>query len=138
MGEQYQLRDKDRVVLEKVRDGYDDIQKITSQTTLENYHVTYCFHKLEEHGLLHVSRPEGTVERTVNGQKKVFQAPKQAELTDKGKKYLQHSKEDTGRYEDMSHRELVEKIHQLENRMEEMECKLELFRKQVSDKLNSF
>jgi predicted transcriptional regulator len=127
-----ELRDKEQIILQQVDSGNDDVQKITSETTLENHHVTYAFQKLEELDLLEVSKPEGTVERIINGQKRVFQHPKQAELTDKGKQYLENTdREDLDQYENLSHSELVEKIHRLENRVEELEKKFEVFRDQV-------
>jgi predicted transcriptional regulator len=127
-----QLRDKEQIILQQIQSGNDDVQKITSETTLENHHVTYAFQKLEELDLLEVSKPEGTVERIINGQKRVFQHPKQAELTDKGKQYLENTdREDLDQYENLSHSELVEKIHRLENRVEELEKKFEVFRDQV-------
>ena len=79
-----ELRDKEQIILQQVHSGNDDVQKITSATTLENHHVTYAFQKLEDLGLVDVSKPEGTVERVIDGQKRVFQAPKQASLTKKG------------------------------------------------------
>jgi predicted transcriptional regulator len=129
-----ELRDKDRLVLQQVDRGNDDVQKITSETTLENHHVTYAFEKLEELGLLQVSNPEGTVERVIDGQKRVFQHPKQAELTEKGEQYLDHTEEkDLDEYEDLSHGELVQKVHYLENQVEELEQKFEVFQEQVQN-----
>jgi predicted transcriptional regulator len=127
-----ELRDKEQIILQQIQSGNDDVQKITSETTLENHHVTYAFQKLEQHGLLKVSKPDGTVERVINGQKRVFQHPKQAELTDKGEQYLEKAEtQELDEYENLSHRELVEKTHELENRVEELENKFEVFRDQV-------
>jgi predicted transcriptional regulator len=131
-----ELRDKEQIILQQVDSGNDDVQKITSETTLENHHVTYAFQKLEEHGLLEVSKPEGTVERVIEGQKRVFQHPKQAQLTEKGEQYLENTdREDLDEYENLSHSELVEKTHELENRVEELENKFGIFRQQVMDRL---
>ncbi len=131
-----ELRDKEQIILQQIQSGNDDVQKITSETTLENHHVTYAFQKLEEHGLLKVSKPDGTVERVIEGQKRVFQHPKQAKLTDKGEQYLKHSEQkDIDEYENLTHREIVEKTHELENRVEELEKKFEVFRQQVMDRL---
>jgi predicted transcriptional regulator len=128
----HELRDKEHLILQQVDSGNDDVQKITENTTLENHHVTYAFEKLEELGLVEVSKPEGRVERVIDGQKRVFQHPKQAELTEKGEQYLEHSeREDLDEYEDLSHRELVERIRSLENQVEELERKFEVFRDQV-------
>ena len=127
-----QLRVKDQAVLQAIEDGAGDVQKITSATTLENHHVTYAFEKLEELDLIHVEKPEGYVQRHVNGQKRVFQAPKTAELTEKGKQVLKKQiREDIDEYENLSRRELVEKIHGLETRVDVLEQKFEVFRDQV-------
>lgn len=129
-----ELRDKDHHILQQIHQGNDDVQKITSATTHENHHVTYAFQKLEDLGLVEVSKPEGTVERVIDGQKRVFQHPKQAELTEEGEKYLQGSeREHIDEYDDLSHNELVEKIHRLEKQIEELDKKFEVFRDQVQD-----
>ena len=129
-----ELRDKDQLILQQIQSGNDDVQKITSATTLENHHVTYAFQKLEEHGLLTVSKPDKMVERIIDGQKRVFQAPKQAELTNKGKQYLEETEqENLEEYKDLSHNELVEKVNRIEARIEKLEKKFEVFRDQVQD-----
>ncbi|ADQ66297.1 hypothetical protein GL213_03485 [Halogeometricum borinquense] len=130
------LREKDQVVLNQIDQGNDDVQKITEATTLENYHVTYAFEKLEDLGLLKVSKPEGTVERIINGQKRVFQHPKQAALTEKGRQHLEQLETDGfDEYENLSHRELVKKTHQLEADIRQLENSLNTFRQQVVEKL---
>jgi predicted transcriptional regulator len=132
-----ELRDKEKIILQQIQDGNDDVQKITSKTTLENHHVTYAFQKLQELDLLEVSKPEGTVERVIDGQKRVFQHPKQAKLTQKGEQYLEDTdREDLDEYENLSHRELVEKVHSLESRLGELEGKFEVFREQVKRNFN--
>lgn len=137
MTEFTEIRDKDRLVLQEVSSGNDDVQRITAATTLENYHVTYAFEKLEGLGLMEVSKPEGTVERVIDGQKRVFQHPKQAEITEKGEQYLEHTdREDLEEYENLTQGELVEKVHWLENQVDRLERKFEVFRNQVLDKLN--
>jgi len=129
-----ELRDKEQIILQQIQSGNDDVQKITETTTLENHHVTYAFEKLEQHGLLTVSKPDGTVERVIEGQKRVFQHPKQAELTDKGEQLLKKlTTEEIDEYENLSHWELVEKTHRLENQVEELEKKFEVFRDQVQN-----
>lgn len=133
---QEQLRDKDEAVLRNISEGNDDVQKITAATTLENHHVTYCFEKLEELGLIEVSKPDGNVERMVDGQKRVFQAPKEANLTEQGKSIVDSLGEGTdSRYADLSHGELIEKVHSLENRIEELEESFTMFRSQVRENL---
>ena len=131
-----QLRDKDRIILTAVSNGNDDVQKITAQTTLENHHVTYAFQKLEELDLVQVEKPDGYVQRQINGQKRVFQHPKQAELTEQGRQILeQQNQEDLERYENLTHQELVEKIHSLEKQVGELENKLQVFQKQVQNSI---
>ena len=72
----------------------------------------------------------------IEGQKRVFQHPKQAELTDKGEQCLQQAEtKELREYENLSNRELVEKTHKLENRVEELEKKFEVFRDQVQQQL---
>jgi predicted transcriptional regulator len=130
------LREKDRVVLTCIGNGKDDVQKITAATTLENHHVTYAFEKLEEQGLIHVEKPDSMVEREIDGQKRVFQAPKQAELTDKGRERLEQEAEDLDQYENLTHRELVEKVHRLEDQVEDLKRRLNTFRNQIQRKLD--
>jgi len=127
-----ELRDKEQIILQQIQSGNNDVQKITSETTLENHHVTYAFQKLEDLELVEVSKPDGTVERVIEGQKRVFQHPKQAELTEQGRQYLEQTEtQKMDEYENLSHRELVEKTHELENRIEELERKFDVFRDQV-------
>ena len=133
---EHELREKEHLILQQIQSGNDDVQKITSATTLENHHVTYAFQKLEEHDLLTVSKPEGTVERVIDGQKRVFQHPKQAELTQKGEQYLEETdRKDLDEYENLSHRELVEKVHRLEQELSEVKKAFRQFRKQVKREL---
>ncbi|PSP57014.1 hypothetical protein BRC72_11475 [Halobacteriales archaeon QH_7_66_36] len=132
----HELRDKEHLILQQVEQENDDVQKITQDTTLENHHVTYAFQKLEKLGLVEVSKPEGTVERVIDGQKRVFQHPKKAELTGKGKQHLKHSeREDIDEYENLSQRELVEKVNRMEAEIEDLQGSLESFRRQVQEHL---
>jgi predicted transcriptional regulator len=131
-----QIRDKDHVVLQHIKEGQDDVQKITAETTLENHHVSYCFEKLEQQGLITVDKPDRMVERVVDGQKRVFQHPKKAELTEKGEEYLENAEQEaTEMYEDMSHREVVNKLHDLEDEVARLQDAFEAFRKQVQQKI---
>ena len=130
------LRDKDEIVLQAVQEGNDDIQKITETTILENHEVNYCFSKLEDIDLITIEKPNGYTTRNINGQKRVFQTPKQANLTDKGEQYLEHSEqEDLYQYQNLSRKELVEKVHQLERQVDNLEGTIQSFRKQVQKHL---
>jgi hypothetical protein len=121
-----------------IQEGCDDVRKITAETTLENHHVTYAFQKFEELDPIKVRKPDGMVERVINGQKRVFQHPEQAELTEKGRQSLGHSEQedlDQYQYEKPSHQKLVERVHQLEHRVGELEQSFEVFRRQVQERL---
>lgn len=131
-----QLRDEDHAVLCCIRDGDDDVQKIKAATTLTKRQVNYAFDKLEDLDLIEVSRPDGQVERVIDGQKRVFDAPKQATLTEQAVNYLQSTETATTQYEDLSREELVETVHDLETRIDQLEDAFESFRKQVLDKLD--
>jgi len=131
-----QLRDKDHVVLQHIKEGREDVQKITAETTLENHHISYCFEKLGDLGLITVEKPDTMVERIVEGQKRVFQHPKQAELTEKGLRYLEETESENGtEYEDLSYGDLVKKVRRLETDVSSLQDSLEAFRKQVKDNL---
>jgi predicted transcriptional regulator len=131
-----EIRDKDHVVLQKIEEGLDDVQKITEETTLENHHVSYSFEKLEQQGLITVEKPDQMVERVVDGQKRVFQHPKQAELMDKGLQYLEESEsEDVTEYEGLSHDELVERVITVEEDLDELKEAFKLFKKQIQKKI---
>ena len=130
------LRDKDRAVLECIRDGDNDVQQIKAATTLSKREVNYSFQKLEDQGFIEVSRADGQVERVIDGQKRVFDAPKEATLTDYAVQYLQSVDRDSNRYQDLSRDELVARIHDLEDRVDQLESGFESFRQQVLQKLD--
>lgn len=130
------LRDKDRAVLECIRDGDNDVQQIKAATTLSKREINYAFEKLEELDFIEVTRPDGQVERIIDGQKRVFDAPKEATLTDDAVQYLQATNQDSNRYHDLSRDELVAKIHDLEDRVDRLESGFESFRQQVLQKVD--
>ncbi|MFC4359277.1 hypothetical protein ACFO0N_15125 [Halobium salinum] len=132
-----QIREKDRTVLQYISDGDDDIQLITDATTLSNAEVNYCFQKLQDLSLITVEKPDGMVERVINGTLQKFEAPKQAELTDAGKKYLErNSGEELTRYKDLNAQELGCTIRELEKRVDSLENELTGFKKFVRRKLD--
>lgn len=131
-----ELREKDAAVLLCIAEGEDDVQKITSATSLSNGEVNYCFRKLEDSGLIVVEKQSGMVERVVNGTRQVFESPKKARLTGSGEKVVEMLGEDSVKaYEDMSREELVRTVQRLESEVEELWTALETFRKQVNEKL---
>jgi len=132
-----ELRKIDKTILHHITEGRNDTQKITAETTLKTHRIRYSLKKLEKQGLITVTQPDQMVERVINGQKRVFQHPKQAQLTDKGlQKTEQLNQEDLKAYQDMSHRELVEKTRRLEKDINELENAFEAFRKQVQQKIS--
>ena len=136
MTDDLELRDKDRAVLQAIEKGHNDTQKITQHTTLENHHVRYSLKKLEKQGLIHLEKPDGMTERIVNGQKRVFQTPLQAQATEKGlEKIEQLNQEDLEAHQDMSHRELVKKQREIEEKLEQLEHSIEAFKHQIQKKL---
>jgi predicted transcriptional regulator len=131
-----QVDEISHTVLTCIQNGDDDVQKITSATTLPNHKINYRFTKLEDLDLIQVSKSRGTVERTINGQNRVFQTPKQAQLTDKAREYLDQADTKTStRCDDLTREELVQKTRQLEQRVEHLEQKLELFQEQIQRQL---
>ncbi|MCU4753444.1 hypothetical protein OB919_15880 [Halobacteria archaeon AArc-curdl1] len=132
-----QVREKDAAVLLCIERGEDDVQKITSTTSLSNGEVNYSFRKLENLGLIEVEKQDGMVERVVDGTKQVFEAPKKAELTGPGEKYVELLNDGTlESFEDMNRDELVRNVQRLDREVEELWEALEAFRKQVQRKLN--
>lgn len=128
---------KDHVVLSCIRAGKNDVRQITDVTTLSNQQVNYRFRKLRDIDLIEIERVEEMVERVIDGKRQVFESPKQASLTDRGHEYFEWTERDQelGKYRDMNHGELVEQIHELEQRVENLEVALETFRKQVQRSL---
>ena len=136
MTDDLQLRDIDQAVLHHITEGHNDTQKITQATTLENHRVRYSLKKLEQLGLITVEQPDQMVERVVDGQKRVFQHPKKAELTDKGRRTLRESdQEDLEAYQNLTHKELVKKVNHLETEIQTLKNSMEAFRKQVQEHL---
>ena len=132
-----ELREIDKTILHNIKDVRNDTQKITQETTLNTHRIRYSLKKLEKQGLISVTQPDQMVERVINGQKRVFQHPKQAQLTDKGlEKTEQLNQEDLKGYQNMIHRELVEKTRRLEKNINELENAFETFRKQVQQKIS--
>jgi len=131
-----ELRDKDQAVLHAIQEGHNDTQKITEHTTLKNHHVRYSLRKLENQGLIQLEKPDGMVERVINGQKRIFQAPLKAEPTEAGLQTLKkENREEIEAYQDLSHKELVQKVHRLEEKTQTLEDSLKAFRRQVQDHL---
>jgi predicted transcriptional regulator len=136
MTDDFELRDIDHAVLHHIADGHNDTQKITQQTTLKTHRIRYSLKKLEQQGLITIEKPDTMVERVINGQKRVFQHPKQADITEKGHRYIKQEETDrTDAYRDLSHDELVKKFRELEEKVNQLEQSIEAFRRQIINKL---
>lgn len=134
-----QVDQEAHTVLLCIEQGDNNIHQITSVTTLPNHKVNYRFKRLEELGLITVENPGGWTDSITNGQRRVFQTPKQAHLTDKGQEYLDWATNNSERKEfrKIGEHELLERLYELEHRVEQIEIGLDTFRKQVSDHLSS-
>lgn len=130
-----ELREKDRTVLKRIQAGDDDVQKITSSTILSNSEVNYCFRKLHDLDLIEVEKPDGMVERTIDGTVQVFEAPKKATLTSEAMDLEHADVQESDQYHDLSREDLIQKLHQVEDRVDELEQSFETFRKQVQQRL---
>lgn len=133
---QDQLREKDRTVLTSIHEGHTDTRQVREATTLSNRDVNYALDKLENVGLIETETPDGRVTQVVDGQKRNFKAPRKAVITESGVGCLQALHVERSKFEDMSHRELVECVRELEREMGRMEDSLDAFRRQVLNKLD--
>lgn len=137
MSDDLKLRDIDQAVLHHIVEGHNDTQKITAETTLKTHRIRYSLKKLEKQGLITVKQPDRMVERVVDGQKRVFQHPKKAELTDKGlQKTEELNQKNLEAFENMSHKEMVKRIQSLENDIDKLQRSFKAFRKQVKQKIS--
>lgn len=80
--------------------------------------------------MITVEKRDGWTTRVINGQKRKFKTPKQAELTKHGDQLLQ---EEIDEYRDLTHEELVEKVHQLEVEVNQLQSGFNVFRKQIQE-----
>ncbi|MFC7213051.1 hypothetical protein ACFQO4_03010 [Saliphagus sp. GCM10025334] len=133
MTDELPLRDKDRAVLQKISEGYDDVQKITAETTLENHEVNYCFTKLEDLGLITIHKPEGYTERVIDGQKRVFKAPKSVDLTEYPELLFQDSDRRTEKYQEIEYEELVDHVFELETQMAQLQQSFRDLQEQIRE-----
>jgi len=130
-----QVRDQDHAVLECIHDGQDDTRQIREATTLANHTVNHALDRLEDRGLIETHTPDGRVTQIIDGQKRNFKAPRQAQLTDHGREYLAQTDRDQTKYRGMTHDEVVERVQDLEQEIESLQNAFETFRQQVLKKL---
>ncbi len=124
------ISDREVEVLNLVKNGYDDFQRIREQMTLSWRQLDYSIEKLEEADLVETRNPDGYTVREVEGQRRKFKEPRRVALTELGLTYLDRV-EVKEQYRDLDRDELIEKIHSLEQRIEELESRFDTFRTQV-------
>ena len=137
------LREKDRVVLTLIAAGQIDVRAIREATetrtgvaTLSNAEINWAVDKLSDAGLVTVERfPGERVTRTVAGQQRSFDRPKEVQLTPRGEQVAAQLDEGLGQYAPMEHGELVRTVRQLDQRMADLEETMELQRQQLLQKL---
>jgi len=127
------LRDKDTAVLQAIQDGAQTVSEIREQTTLTNREINYSLTEksLQTQGLVEIQKQEGREWREINGEKRYIWKPKQVELTDKGLRKLADLENPNTEYENLSKRELIQRIQELENRLNRIENMFKDFRQKV-------
>jgi len=124
------IGDREVEVLNLVKNGYDDFQRIREQMTLSWRQLDYSIEKLEDADLVETRNPDGYTVREVEGQRRKFKEPRRVALTELGLKYLDHV-EVKEQYRDLDRDELIEKIHQLEQRVDQLEQGFQTFKDQI-------
>ena len=126
------LRDKDIAVLQALHDGAETVSEIKEATTLSNREINYSLTEksLENHGLVTIHRRDGREWREINGHEQYVWQPKQVELTDQGIHTLTELSTNNHGYEDMTKRELIEELNELQDRVDRLETMFKDFRNQ--------
>lgn len=132
-----ELRDKDMAVLQAIHNGASDTREIHEATSLSIREINYSINEysLEEQGLINVRRSEDREWREINGEKQNVWKPKSIELTEEGIQALADLDGDQHQYEDMSREELIQQVHELEERLDRLETMFKDFRSKVMDRL---
>lgn len=130
-----ELRDKDLAILQAIHDGASTVTEIREATTLTTREINYSLNEysLQKLGLVKINRRKGR-QQTQNG--KTIWKPKTISLTDKGlQKLTQHQPGDAEKYKDMSRRELIEEVHELEEQLDRLENVFKDFRSKVMEQI---
>lgn len=133
------LVETDLAILQAVHEGHDDTMKIREATTLDNrsinHHLVEKEGNLEERGLVDIHRPDGPERREVNGHTQYLPyAPKRIVLSEKGQAVLREA-EQVENYLDMTRKELVQRVRELEKDIENLETRFDVFRRQVRERI---
>lgn len=129
------IPDRDHTVLQCIHEGKNNTRQIREATTISNHNVNHALDRLEDRDFITTHTPDGRVTEVVDGQKRNFKAPRHAEITDRGQDFLTQTDREHPMHRDMTHEELVEQVHDLNHRVEELEAAFEAFRQQVLRKL---
>lgn len=132
------LREKDIAVLQAVQEGANTVSEVKEATTLTNREINYSLteYSLEQHGLVEIQRPSGREWREINGEEKNVWKPKQVSITDKGLQILaEQNVEYQGKYSDLSRRELIGRVEELDQRLDRLETVFKDFREKVMDSI---
>jgi len=126
------LREKDIAVLQAVHNDASTTSEIREATTLSLREINYSINQyLQPNDLIHVQHREGREWREINGEQKYIWKPKTIELTDQAIQLLTEHETSEERYQDMSKRELIEQVHELETRLDRLENVFKDFRQKV-------
>lgn len=132
-----ELREKDVAILQAIRDGAHSVSEIREQTTLSNREINYSLTEksLQTQGLVEIQKQEGREWKEINGEQRYIWKPKQVQLTDKGLRKLADLDKRSTEYEDVSKRELIQQVQNLEERLDRMENMFKDFRQKVMEQL---
>ncbi|SFT06649.1 hypothetical protein [Halostagnicola kamekurae] len=111
----------------------DDVQKITTETTLENHYVTYSFEKPQDLGLIQVENPAEWSNASSTARNGCPKHPNGG-ITKKAEQYLKQTEQESpDNYGNLSHTR--RESPRLENQVQELEQKFEVFRNQIQQRL---
>lgn len=128
---------KEIAVLQAIQDGAETVPEIREKTTLTSREINYRLNEysLEELGLVEIDRKEGREWLEIDGEERYVLKPKKVQLTDKALQILAEHETNAERYEDMSKQELIERIHELEQRQDRLETVFKDFRQKVMKRI---
>lgn len=129
-----QLDDGELAILQAIANGATDTFEIGNATTLSNRAINYRLDdkdpNLDDRGLVAVEHVDGRVTREDNGQRREFDAPKQVQLTERGRTLLQKAAR-IEHHRSMDHEALVEKVLELEKQVDEHETRISLLQQEL-------
>jgi len=130
------LREKDIAVLQAIQDGAQTVSQIKATTTLSNREINYSLTEksLQQQGLVEIEREEGRKWTEFQNSERYIWKPKTVELTDKAITLLAEH-QTNNRYEDLSKQELIQRIHELEQRQTRLENMFKDFRQKVMKRI---